>query len=173
MEPLLEELQQEREFIGTFSLAFLWLLYVIYAVSGAVILVPALTLPAAVAILFAFLLVRIEKRRKHPILSTHYRWLYRTFWIGMGVYLTIITLAMAAIAAPALDVTPFENAIMNGTMMTPEEINTTLLAQQPASSKYMMIALGGVFALWWLWRCGVGMAALYRQQAVAKPDSWL
>lgn len=173
MEPLLEEMRQDSEFISTFSLAYMWFLYLVFAISGAVILVPTLTLPAAVALTFAFLLVRLGRRNKHPVIATHYQWLRRTFWIGMGVYLTIITLLMAAIAAPSIDTTPIADAMMSGTMMTPEEMNTLLLAQQPQSSKHTMIALGGIFTLWWVWRCVAGMFALYRQQAVAKPESWI
>ena len=173
MEPLLEEVRQDSEFIGTFSLLWLWAIYLIFTVSGAVTLVPDLMLPAGIAILFAFLLVRIGKRRKHPILSTHYRWLYRTFWIGMGVYLTIISLLMLAIAAPAVDTTSLTDAMLSGNMMSVDQMNDLVIAKQPASNKVMLAALGGVFGLWWLWRCAKGMYALYNQKAVSNIDSWL
>ena len=173
MEMLPENPQEDSEFISLAELVYLWVLYVIYAVSGAIVLIPSLMMPAAVAITLALLLTRIKRREKHPILATHYQWLRRTFWIGMGVYLTIATLLTVIIAAPSVDTTGFMDAVVNGQATTPEQMNDLLMAQQPAASRYMMFASGAAFTLWWLWRCGKGMYALYRQVAVDNPDSWL
>lgn len=173
MEVLPDDPQADSAFIGLADLVYLWVLYAIYAVSGAIVLLPSLMLPAAVAITLALLLTRIKRNEKHLILATHYQWLRRTFWIGMGVYLTVITLLSLMIAAPSIDTTAFMDALVNGQATTPEEMNDLLMAQQPASNRYMMYAAGTIFTLWWLWRCAKGMLALYRQSAVSHPESWL
>lgn len=174
MHPHPDDANQENiDFIGLADLAYLWVLYIIYAVSGAIVLIPSLTLPAAVAITLALLLTRIKKRERHKILATHYHWLRRTFWIGMGVYLSVVTVLTVVIAAPAIDTVAFMDALTNGTVTTTEQMNDLLMAQQPASRRAMIIACGAVFTLWWLWRCGAGMLALYRQHPVNKPDSWI
>lgn len=173
MEVLPDNPQEDSAFIGLAELVYLWVLYIVYAVSGAIVLIPSLMMPAAVAITLALLLTRIKRREKHPILATHYQWLRRTFWIGMGVYLTVITLLSLMIAAPSIDTTAFMDALVNGQATTPEQMNDLLMAQQPAANRYMMYASGAVFTLWWLWRCAKGMLALHRQSAVHHPESWI
>lgn len=168
-----EDAQLDDTFIGLYDLIYLWLLYLIYAVSGIIVLIPSQTLPAAIAMTLALMLTRIKSREKHLILKTHYHWLRRTFWIGMGVYLTVITVLTVVVAAPAVDTTAFMDALTNGSATTPEQMNDLLMAQQPASSRYMIISFGVVFAVWWLWRCGGGMISLYRQQSIPNPHSWL
>lgn len=172
-DPTTDTAQSDDSFIRTADLVYLWVLYLLYVVSGAVVLIPSQTLPAAIAITLAALLTRIKRREKHMILSTHYQWLRRTFWIGMGLYLTVFSLLTLIIAAPSVDTTALMDAVTNGQATTPEEMNDLLMAQQPASSRYTIIGLGIAFTLWWVWRCGCGMYALWRQQAVAKPLSWI
>lgn len=159
------------DFIGTADLVYYWLLYSIYAVGGVVALMPSQTLPAAIALTLAFMLTRMKKREKHPVLASHYQWLYRSFWLGMGVYLSVITVVMLAVAAPAIDTDGFLDAMMNGQMTTTEQMNDYLLARQPQQNIYIFVALGGVFALWWAWRCGHGMLRLWQQQRISKPKS--
>lgn len=173
MEPMQDMPQADSDFITTFDLAYLWVLYLIYIVSGLLALLPSQTIPAFAAITLALIFTRIKRREKHAVLATHYHWLRRTFWIGFGVYLSVVTVLALAVAAPSVDTNAFMEAMMNGQATTTAEMNDLLMAQQPPSSRYMIMGLGAVFALWWLWRCGRGMLALYRQHPVKHPDSWV
>lgn len=173
MENLPEDPQFNADFIDLFDLIYLWALYVIYAISGAVVLLPSQTLLAGIAITLAMFLTRVKKKEKHPVLATHYQWLNRTFWLGMGLYLSVYSLLTIIIAGPAVDGDALMDAVTSGQASTPEEMSGLLMAQQPASSKYMIIGMGVVFALWWMWRCGVGMYALYQQRSVSNPESWV
>lgn len=173
MENLPEDPQFNADFIGLFDLIYLWALYVIYAISGAVVLLPSQTLLAGIAITLAMFLTRVKKKEKHPVLATHYQWLNRTFWLGMGLYLSVYSLLTIIIAGPAVDGDALMEAVTSGQASTPEEMSDLLMAQQPASSKYMIIGMGVIFALWWMWRCGAGMYALYQQRGVSNPESWV
>ncbi len=173
MEPLPDIPQSDSDFITASNLGYLWLLYAIYVVSGILVLFPSQTIPAFVAITLAMIMTRIKRHEKHAVLATHYQWLRRTFWIGFGVYLSVVTALALAIAAPSIDTNAFMEAMMSGQATTTEELNDLLMAQQPQSNRYMIIGLGVVFALWWLWRCGYGMLALHAQRAIKRPDSWV
>lgn len=159
------------DFIGTADLVYLWLLYLVYLAAGALVLIPSQTIAAALALTIALIMTRMKKGTKHPVLSTHYQWLHRSLWLGMGVYLSVITVVALAVAAPSIDIDAFTDGMMNGQFTTTEQMNDFLMAGQPQRNIYIFIVLGGVFALWWLWRCGCGMTALYRQQAVKNPQS--
>ncbi len=168
----MNDISADEDFIGTFDLAYLAALYLLYLVGGLITLIPSYTLTATLIMLVAIFLTWLKKRNRHPVLATHYLWLRRTFWIGMGVYLSVITLAVMVTALPAMDTDALMNAMVNGTISTPEQMSELLLAQQPKSNLIIMAVLGGVFALWWCWRCGHGLWQLYRQQPIPHPTSW-
>ncbi len=165
--------EDDAAFIGTFDLAYLFLVYLIYVAAGLLVLVPTLAVLASIVMFVGIFMVWVKKRTRHPVLSTHYLWLRRTFWIGMGVYLTAITGLMLAIAAPAMDTTALMDGILDGTLATPEQMNDLLLAQQPVANLAAMAVLGGLFAIWWLWRCGHGLMRLWQQRPLRRPESWL
>ena len=171
MEPTRVDPIPHDDFIGTADLVYLWFLYIVYLGSGALVLIPSQTIAAAAALTVALIMTRVKKRTKHPVLATHYQWLHRSLWLGMGVYLSVITVVALAVAAPSIDTTGFMDALTNGQFTTTAQMNDFLMAKQPQRNIYIFVALGGIFALWWLWRCGCGMAALYRQQAVKNPQS--
>lgn len=167
------DFETEDVFIPTRDLAYLGFLYVLYAAAGIVSLIPAYALPGGLALMVALFLTWLRKRTRHPILASHYLWLRRSFWIGMGVYLSVATLAMIAVAAPAIDTTALMQGMADGTITTTDDMSNVLMAQQPRGNLAFIIVTGGIFCIWWLWRCGYGLRCLVQQRAILRPKSWL
>lgn len=157
------------------ALLFCGFLYVAYAIGGIASLFPSAMMIASLFLFVILMLTYIKRPHKDApgVIATHYRWLLRTFWLGMGIYFPVVTVLGMVMAAPAVDTTALMQAMVEGKVSTQQEMSDLLMAQQPASTKIILIVLGSVFGAWWLWRCGYGLRQLWLGQAIDRPARWL
>jgi len=152
-------------------------LYALFALSVAL---PVIFSSMAVMTLgFVVLLVAIimayaqRDAARGTIYESHVRWLIRTFWIGQGVYLPILTIIGSIYMAVHIDASVLTNAAANGTEPTSGNIAKIMSAHYGSMIVNTVRVTGGIFTLWWVLRCLSGYLVLRRNKAIANPGSWI
>lgn len=110
---------------------------------------------------------------KGTIYETHLRWMLRTFWIGGGVYLPVMTLAGFAVFYPSINIAPLQDAMYAGEITDPQQIYDLLLRDNKMLIWGTAFATMGPIMAWWLWRSWKGYKALKDGKPVENVMSWL
>lgn len=121
------------------------------------------TVAITVALVLAY---RARGRNAGNYLASHAHWLIRTFWIGGGVYLPIITLLGFYWIYTHMDIDAMQQQILSGAVDNPVAVMTQMETTSRTPALQAGIVLGIPFAVWWLWRCAHGYKYLQKGQAV-------
>lgn len=116
--------------------------------------VPAITyglyllgLVNGVTILIGLIVAYMNRDNAGPRMRTHYTFLIRTFWIGIGIFLALGVLILISAALSVLLIgIPFF---------------------------LLFVALWSAVGVWFAVRCIVGLVYLSQGEAYPRPDSWL
>jgi uncharacterized membrane protein len=116
--------------------------------------VPAITyglyllgLVNGVTILIGLIVAYVNRDNAGPRMRSHYTFLIRTFWIGIGIFLALGLLIMiSAVLSVLLIGIPF---------------------------LMLFLALWGAVGVWFAVRCIVGLVYLSQGEAYPRPASWL
>lgn len=116
--------------------------------------VPAITyglyllgLVNGVTILIGLIVAYVNRDNAGPRMRSHYTFLIRTFWIGIGIFLALGLLIMiSAVLSVLLIGIPF---------------------------LMLFLALWGAVGVWFAVRCIVGLVYLSQGEAYPRPTSWL
>jgi uncharacterized membrane protein len=163
------------------------LLYIAY-VLGAVVQVSPLGALVGSSVIIAAVCVAYAKRdkAKDTPYESHLIWLRRTFWIGGGVYLPVLTLIGSAFVYVRMDFPGLAQKMMN--QGAPDALESGDPAQVEAMGLKFMdvltseyghlmrmttLAVSAPFLIWWFWRCWKGYVALKAGRPVDKVESWL
>ena len=114
-----------------------------------------------------------QKRHKDNWLGSHYTWITRTFWIGAGVYLPILTLLGFLYIWDSVDMSAMQDAMIADGVSDPNVMMATITEK---SEKPMMLATVVVSVPmfgWWIWRCWRGVQALRNHEAIKDVKSWI
>lgn len=104
-------------------------------------LVSLITIPIGLIVAY------MNRDNAGPRMRTHYTFLIRTFWIGIGIFLALgVLIAVSAVMSILLIGIPF---------------------------LMLFLALWGAVAIWFAVRCIVGLVYLSQGEAYPRPDSWL
>lgn len=104
-------------------------------------LVSLITIPIGLIVAY------MNRDNAGPRMRTHYTFLIRTFWIGIGIFLALgVLIAVSAVMSVLLIGIPF---------------------------LMLFLALWGAVAIWFAVRCIVGLVYLSQGEAYPRPDSWL
>lgn len=98
-------------------------------------------------ILVGLIIAYVNRDNAGPRMRTHYTFLIRTFWIGIGIFLALgVLIAISALLSVLLIGIPF---------------------------LMLFLALWGAVGIWFAVRCIVGLVYLSQGDAYPRPDSWL
>lgn len=159
--------QDQNEKIATY-------LYATLAASMALQMSFTTMLPGMIAmIIIVFIAYQQRRKNKDNYLASHFDWMIRTFWIGGGVYLPLLTLLGAIYLHQTLDLAPLQNAILSGSVQDPQQMMDMLMTQQGGLMTKIMLLTTIPFMGWWLWRCWKGFKALRIKTAVTNVKSWV
>jgi len=105
--------------------------------------------------------------------ESHLTWLIRTFWIGTGVYLPVLTLTEAAIIYLAVDKDALMKRMTSGEITDPQQLADIFTVQYGTLMVWLTLGFTIPFLAWWLWRCWAGYKLLKDGKPVPKVMSWL
>lgn len=152
----------------------------VYAIFVVAMIAPLLFVGyVSMAVSFAALTIAIivayakQDEARGTVYESHIRWLIRTFWIGGGIYLPILTLIGSVYIFRHLDYQIFTTAAQNGAAATPAEVATIMAQHYKGLFINTTRVTGGIFTLWWVLRCLSGYLVLRRNKAIANPTSWI
>lgn len=160
-------------------------LYAVYAASLLMQVTPYTIVLGAIALLVALIMAYITHTKAGgTIYASHMQWLVRTFWIGGGVYLPVLTIFATIAVMCVVDMSELKSAI-----------EAAALEQHPAAEsdnsiivnavlKDLMEKSGGTIILitviftlpfigWWLWRCWKGFSLLQQGKPVTDVMRWI
>lgn len=150
------------------------LLYGIYAASVIMNFSIVTMIAGTFALLIAVILTYLKRKEAAgTVFESHLQWMIRTFWIGGGVFLPVMTVAASAILYAKIDMTPLYDAMSSGTVTNPDELMDLLLQKNHTLIYTTVTVFTAPFALWWLRRCWVGYRLLKKNLPVADVKSWL
>ncbi len=150
------------------------LFYGIYAAGMIMQFAPQTFVIGTIGMLVAIVLVYTQRdRHDGTIYQSHIQWLIRTFWIGGGVYLPVLTLVSGAFLYWQMDYTFLQGVMTDQRTPTADEVDKLFW-----DTNGQMITITGYctlvpVALWWIWRCGKGYQHLKRRQPVPDVMSWI
>lgn len=149
-------------------------LYIIYALTMLMQMAYQTMLFGMLAMLAAVIMTYAKRSAaKGTVYETHFQWMLRTFWIGGGVYLPLVTLIGFCIIYPSIDLEKLQNAILSGEVTDTTQIADMVMQDNRALMWTAMLGTMGPFLLWWLWRCWKGYKALQAGKPIDKVMSWL
>lgn len=150
------------------------LLYGIFAASALMMFSFWTIVLGTIALLAALILAYAQRKKAEgTVYASHLTWLIRTFWIGGGAYMPILTIAEAAVLWSKIDLNGIAEKISSGEIMGPADIQSMLLEQYGGLMTTLNLAFTIPFAAWWLSRCWRGYAKLRQDRPVEKPMWWL
>ncbi len=150
------------------------LFYGIYAASILLNFSMTTMMAGVIAMLIVLVLTYLKKKEAAgTIFESHLQWMIRTFWIGGGVILPVLTVAASLILYTKIDMTPMYDAISAGTVSNPDELMDLLLQSNRLLIYATTTAFTVPFALWWLRRCWIGYRLLKEGKPVTNITSWL
>ncbi|HEY9233485.1 MULTISPECIES: DUF4870 family protein [Phenylobacterium] len=98
-------------------------------------------------ILIGLVIAHMNRDNAGPQMRSHYTFLIRTFWVGLGIFLALgVLIAISAIMSLVLIGIPF---------------------------LMLFLALWGAVGVWFAVRCIVGLVYLSQGEAYPRPYSWL
>lgn len=150
------------------------LLYGIFAASLVMQFINLVTiLLGSAAILAGIILTYLERKKaRGTVYENHFQWLIRTFWIGGGVYLPVLTVAGIATLMTTMDRSALTSAFSTGEG-TIEGAVQEMMRQNSDLMYYTMLGYTAPFGLWWLWRCWYGYKRLKEKKPIPNPQSWI
>ncbi|MEZ0226018.1 MAG: hypothetical protein ACAH83_15800 [Alphaproteobacteria bacterium] len=163
------------------------ILYAAYAACALSIFAPfvIVVVAAAVAMLAAIIYAYVSQSKAvNTIYETHLRWLIRTFWIGGGVYMPVLTIFMTMTVWTVIDFSEVEAAVKAaalehnpGTESDSSVVVNTVLTSimQENGGTIVLIILAFTLPVfgWWLWRCWQGYSLLKQGKPVEDVMRWV
>ncbi len=129
-------------------------------------------LPGSVAVICAVVYAYIKRKElKDTFFESHYRWMTRTFWIGGAVYLPVATILLSVYQLFAMDMTPLFAAMREGD----HDVQSLMGMLYENNSRMIFrssVAVLGIFAIWWWWRCLRGVWQLRKGQPLPDVMRW-
>lgn len=148
-------------------------LYWIYAVSMLMQFSLITMIVASLALIIALIITyAMRKKSVDTIYHSHIQWMLRTFWIGGGVYLPILTLIGFCIVYPQIDYTKLYDAMSSGQITDPVQLSHMLVEENKNLMIISLLVTTVPFGIWWLYRCWKGYKALKAGKAVENVMSW-
>ena len=150
------------------------LTYITFLVGGLMQFNIATSLVGTIALLIGVGIAYYQRSRvQGSPLESHYQWLIRTFWIGSGVYLPVLLTVVFCLMYPHLDFMAMMDALSTGSVADPMQLLSLLVRQVPTWIVTLSFITGGIFVLWWLYRCAIGWQKLSQEKPVDNVMSWL
>ncbi|MEZ0262924.1 MAG: hypothetical protein ACAH80_18100 [Alphaproteobacteria bacterium] len=148
-------------------------LYVTYGLCGVMQFSPMAILVATVVLTLAIIAAHIgHTKAKGTLYESHFQWLVRTFWIGGGVYLPVMSVMAAIVIVSEFDTTAVKAAAEAGEESV--AVLTELLLRENRSVISMVyFSLFFPFTIWWLYRCISGARRLIKGDEVPDPERWI
>lgn len=98
-------------------------------------------------ILVGLVIAHMNRDTAGPVMRSHYTFLIRTFWIGLGIFLALgVLIGISAILSIVLVGIPF---------------------------LMLFLFLWGAVGVWFAIRCVVGLIYLSQGEAYPRPNTWL
>lgn len=149
-------------------------LYGIYALTMIMQMALDTMLVGMLGMLVALIITYVKQpSAKGTPYETHIQWMLRTFWIGGGVYLPVVTVIGFLFVYPSIDTNAIQESLLSGEITDPNQIYDILLRDNKMLMIGSALATMGPFMAWWLWRCWKGYKALKDGKAVENVMSWL
>lgn len=114
-----------------------------------------------------------KKRRAGHWLESHYIWMTRTFWIGMGVYLPILSLFAFLYIWDNVDINGLQETMLSGEVSDPNAMMSTISQQAETPMMLATMVVSVPMFSWWIWRCWRGVKALRDHEAIKDVKSWI
>lgn len=114
-----------------------------------------------------------RKRRAGHWLESHYTWMIRTFWIGAGVYLPILSLLGFLYVWNNVDINELQNTMLSGEVSDPNAMMATITEKAEKPMMLSAIVVSVPMFSWWIWRCWRGVKALRDHEAIKDVKSWI
>lgn len=150
------------------------LTYTGYIVGGLMQFSMATMLVGTIALMIGVMISYYQRSRTQgSALESHYHWLIRTFWIGTGVYLPLLTTIAFALMFPHLDFNGMLEEVSSGAVGDPNQLMAVLIRAVPFWIITFSALLGGSFVLWWLYRCIYGWRKLDQDSAIDNVMRWI
>lgn len=150
------------------------LFYGLYAAGMIMQFAPQTFIIGSIGMLVAIILVYTQRdRHSGTIYESHIRWLIRTFWIGGGVYLPILTIMASAFLYWEMDYTFLQGVMTEQNTPSADEVDKLFWqanGQLITITSYCALVPA---ATWWLWRCGKGYQHLKNRTVVPNIMSWI
>lgn len=125
------------------------------------------------AVLAGIILAYIERRKtRGTVYENHLQWLIRTFWIGGGIYLPVLTLAGIITLMLTIDRSALTSAFSTGEG-TVEGAVQEMMRQNSSLIYITMLGYTAPFGIWWLWRCWYGYKRLKDKKPIPNAQSWI
>lgn len=106
-----------------------------------------LTFASGFTVFIGLIIAYANRATAGPKMESHYTFLIRTFWVGLGIFLALgVLIAISAIMSLVLIGIPF---------------------------LMLFLALWGAVGVWFAVRCIVGLVYLSQGEAYPRPYSWL
>jgi uncharacterized membrane protein len=149
-------------------------LYLIYAVSMLMQLVPVTILPGSFLIIAALIAAYARRERaKGTVFESHLQWLIRTFWIGGGIYMPVLTLAAFCFAWSRFDMGAVQNAIEGGAVNDTDALIRMVLEKNETLLFQVGLIITLPVAIWWIARCWRGWLFLKANEPMPDVMRWL
>lgn len=124
-------------------------------------------------IIALFVTYSMRKKTKDTLYASHIQWMLRTFWIGGGVYMPILTIIGAFYVSANVDYNKMYDTIASGAVADPMMLANTLMEENKSLMFNSMLITTLPFALWWVYRCWKGYTALRSAKPVDNVLSWI
>lgn len=156
-------------------MASMLMLYGIYAAPAFVQIILALLIVLSLsAVTAGIILAHMEVRKAALTLAgNHLHWLIRTFWIGAGVYLPVLTILSATTLLFVMNWEVLAESYSTGEKPALQQAIENLAQQNNTVMVTTMLLYTLPFAAWWVWRCWYGYRRLKDGKQIPNPESWL
>ncbi len=149
-------------------------LYGIFALTMILQMVPQTLLIGFVGMVCALIMTYSKQEvAKNTVYESHFQWMLRTFWIGLGVYVPVMIIVAAIIILPTLDYAAMSDALLSGAVQDEEQLLAMMMKDKGPLMMGTAVATMGPCIIWWLWRCWKGYKALGEAKPVENVSSWI
>lgn len=160
-------------------------LYAVFAASLLMQVTPYTMVLGSIALLAALIMAYVAHAKAGgTIYASHLQWLVRTFWIGGGVYLPVLTVLASLAVMCVVDMTEVESAVKaaaleqhSGDQSDQQIVVDAVLQSIMQKSGGTIILITLLFTLpvvgWWLWRCWKGYSLLQQGKPVEDVMRWV
>ncbi len=150
------------------------MLYGIFAASMVLQFINMTTILLGTAALTAGIILAYMERKKAKgtLYGNHLQWLIRTFWIGGGVYVPILSLVLTGVLVWKMNMAAMAEAFSTGEGTMQIAIQKVMEANQTLILTSSLIIFAPA-VIWWFWRCWYGWKRLSLGKQIPNVMSWI